>query len=270
MMFIKIVFALIMMSAVFAHEEGHPRHLKCGTNEEDFVPNQENDEHEGIRRVLGTLPHPRRRVRHSHSGAEAYQRFHRNLGTSTATISVAFHAIRDFNETDCGGEFCDCTNISLVEQGGNSSTAAEYLTYAQATDEIDNLNIAFNAHGIGFALGSYDVTCSSAMFNLACDDYTYEELASNSLEIDPIRNMNLYYVDCMSYGLFGYAYMPPNRKGVFLDYRSVKGGNICGSIEPCDGDTLVRSVRASVRASVKKKKKRENLSIIIHLLITHI
>ena len=209
-----IIIVMIMMSLVTAHEE---HHLRCGTNEDEFVPNDPRlDQHEGIRRALGTNPHPKRHVRHADSGAEAYQRFHRHLGTSTAIISVAFHAIRDF---PCDDQFCNCTNVSLTEQDENSGTS-EYLTYAQAMDEINNLNSAYNNHGIGFALGSYDVTCSSLMFNSVCDDKTVEVFASDSLAIDPTRNMNLYYADCMSYGLFGYAYMPPYKTGVFLDYIS--------------------------------------------------
>ena len=102
---------MMMMSLVSAHEE---HHLRCGTNEDEFVPNNPLDEHEDIRRALGTNPHPKRHVRHADSGAQAYQRFHRNLGTSTAIISVAFHAIRDFPCED--GNFCNCTNISLTEQ----------------------------------------------------------------------------------------------------------------------------------------------------------
>ena len=132
----KIILVMMMMSLVSAHEE---HHLKCGTNEDEFVPNNPLDEHEDIRRALGTNPHPKRHVRHADSGAQAYQRFHRNLGTSTAIISVAFHAIRDFPCED--GNFCNCTNISLTEQ---DSGTAEYLTYTQAIDEINNLNSAYN------------------------------------------------------------------------------------------------------------------------------
>ena len=172
-----------------------------------------------------------------------------NWESDCATVPVKIHAIRNLQcPTDSSATYCDCTSQSITEQA-SSSDSLDYVSQAKAQAEVDNLNVAFNSHGIVFTLSSYDVTCSPSWYASGCDTRTNPAKVAEmkaALSVTPEHYLNAYYPDCGRHGLFGFATMPPYSggdpnnpdQGIVNGWNTVSGGTM-GGAQPCEGDTMV-------------------------------
>ena len=246
----------VLLHAVWSHEHHHHRGT-CGTKSPKRAegPRSLRELQDAVRRHLdiNDFGDDRRMVKHKITGEIGHQIYHRKLGiVSAATVPVKIHAIRNLQcPTDSGAVYCDCTNQSLTEQASSSSSLT-YVSQEKAQAEIDNLNVAYNSHGIVFTLSSYDVTCSPSWYANGCADgvNSQEEAMKTALGVTPEHYMNAYYPDCAAHGLFGFATFPPGvsgqnsdpnhwDQGVVNGWNTVSGGDFCGNIAPCQGDTMV-------------------------------
>eukprot|EP00939_MAST-03C_sp_MAST-3C-sp1_P002921 g2921.t1 len=219
-----------------SHDHDHHRHehglaFSCGTKEPediDHVPTRRMLHK--IRSVLGNEEHDPIQMRHRklpHVRTETV--YHRKLGISSVTIPVVMHAIRD-EQCANGAEFCDCTDATLLEEATNPDPGT-YLSHARAESEISRLNSEY-PNTIRFEMAEYVATCSSSFFYQGCGHFG-EMAMKNALHRDVSQFLNLYYLDCMSHGLYGIATFPPGlhgyemdaAQGAMNDYRTAGGAH---------------------------------------------
>ena len=241
-------FLLLGSHGVSSHKHSSHDRPTCGTRSPKVLKSRSLRELQDVVRQhlnFDDFIDDERTVKHKITGEIGHQIFHRKLGISTAaTVPVKVHAIRNLQcPTDSSATWCDCTNQSLTEQS-SSSDSLTYISQAKAQAEVDNLNVAYNPHGIVFTLSSYDVTCSPSWYASGCD--SQEQEMKEALSVTPEHYLNAYYPDCQSHGLFGFAYFPPAqgedpnhwKQGVVNGWNTPSGGNMCGA-QPCEGDTMV-------------------------------
>ena len=90
------------------------------------------------------------------------------------------------------------------------------------------------------------MVCDDFYFESGCDSAGPSNEMKTALNEDQDIYLNMYYTDCASFGLFGFATFPiglggDSVQGVVNGYNTITGGDMCGTA-PCEGDTAVHEV----------------------------
>jgi hypothetical protein len=129
--------------------------------------------------------------------------------------------------------------------GGTEDCDGLVITEADAQVEVDHLNDEFANHGFSYTKASFNLVCSDPFFELSCDSLSSDMKVAH--EVDPEIYLNMYYTNCVTHSLFGFATFPPfngegfSGQGVVNGYNTILGGDMCGTSE-CEGDTAVHEV----------------------------
>lgn len=131
-----------------------------------------------------------------------------------------------------------------VIREGSAQTSSGYLTDSQLQDQFDTLNAAFGPY-IQFTAWERRDHIDAQVFSDGCNQQENPTLMTGFMDSQADTSaLNTYFVDCLSYQLYGYAYFPTEwggedseRHGVVMDYRTIDDGDACDG--GCEGDTGV-------------------------------